>query len=131
MELAVFVYLAEILPAFAHFLMVNGFIFFFISLITWVFAFTWEPSRYANNEENERRSAKAKDVVKISRHVMTACAIATCISLIIPSQKTFYLMGGAYATQSVATSEVGKKTIHAIEIKINKYIEEFSKEKAK
>ena len=47
-------------------------------------------------------------------------ALSCClISSVIPSEKTMYMMAGAYAAQTVATSSVASKTLELIESKID------------
>ena len=47
--------------------------------------------------------------------VVISCGI---ISSFIPSEKTMYMMAGAYAAQTVAASSVASKTLELIESKI-------------
>ena len=47
---------------------------------------------------------------------------------LLPSEKTMYLMAGAYTTQAVAQSTVGQKTVELIEQKLD---EELAKLKEK
>lgn len=52
--------------------------------------------------------------------------------MFIPSEKTAYLMVGAYATQKIAeapkTQELGAEVLKIIELKIKHYSEEAQKE---
>ncbi len=54
------------------------------------------------------------------------------VAMLIPSEKTAYLMVGAYATQKVAeapkTQELGAEVLKIIELKIKHYSEEAQKE---
>lgn len=54
------------------------------------------------------------------------------VSMLIPSEKTAYLMVGAYATQKIAeapkTQELGAEVLKIIELKIKHYSEEAQKE---
>ena len=54
------------------------------------------------------------------------------VAVVIPSEKTAYLMVGAYATQKVAeapkTQELGAEVLKIIELKIKHYSEEAQKE---
>ena len=47
------------------------------------------------------------------------------------SEKTIYLMAGAYATQQVATSEVGKDVVKIVELKVKDYLTDLEGEIAK
>lgn len=54
------------------------------------------------------------------------------VAVVIPSEKTAYLMVGAYATQKIAeapkTQELGAEVLKIIELKIKHYSEEAQKE---
>ena len=54
------------------------------------------------------------------------------VAMLIPSEKTAYLMVGAYATQKIAeapkTQELGAEVLKIIELKIKHYSEEAQKE---
>lgn len=54
------------------------------------------------------------------------------VAIVIPSEKTAYLMVGAYATQKIAeapkTQELGAEVLKIIELKIKHYSEEAQKE---
>ena len=54
------------------------------------------------------------------------------VAMFIPSEKTAYLMVGAYATQKIAeapkTQELGAEVLKIIELKIKHYSEEAQKE---
>lgn len=62
----------------------------------------------------------------------TAAAVLITLSAIIPSERTAYLMVGAYAAQKIAedpkVQQISSKVLKAIELKIDGYIEEASKE---
>lgn len=59
---------------------------------------------------------------------LCACVFAALIAALLPSEKTMYLMAGAYTTQAVAQSTVGQKTVELIEQKLD---EELAKLKEK
>ena len=54
------------------------------------------------------------------------------VAIVIPSEKTAYLMVGAYATQKIAeapkTQELGAEVLKIIELKIKHYSEEAQRE---
>ena len=54
------------------------------------------------------------------------------VAMLIPSEKTAYLMVGAYATQKIAeapkTQELGAEVLKILELKIKHYSEEAQKE---
>ena len=111
MELALFVYLAGIVGK------VGG-VFVAIAIISAVIAFIC--------------GAVAIDV---DTSFMKPFYISLCVLLfsaftaaLLPSEKTMYLIAGAYTTQAVAQSTVGQKTVELIEQKID---EELAKLKEK
>jgi len=57
---------------------------------------------------------------------------AVLLSVVIPNERTAYMMVGAYATQKVAENdkvqETGKKVLTLIEQKLDSYIDEGAKE---
>jgi hypothetical protein len=57
------------------------------------------------------------------------------LNVMIPSQKTAYIMVGAYATQQIAedpkVQQLGAKTLKLIESKLDEYIDEAEKAVAK
>lgn len=67
----------------------------------------------------------AYKVYKNIRWVLLAAAI---ITLVIPSKQTLYLMAGAYVTQTVVTSETGKRVVTILEQKIGQELSNVEKE---
>jgi hypothetical protein len=62
----------------------------------------------------------------------TAGAIVLAlIATILPSEKTIYLMLGAYTGQKIIQSETAGKVLEIVNLKIDDYLEEAKKEKAK
>ena len=57
-----------------------------------------------------------------------ALLFSAIVATLLPSEKTMYLMAGAYTTQAVVQSNVGKKTVDLIEQKLD---EELAKLKEK
>lgn len=62
----------------------------------------------------------------------TVASVLIALSAIIPSERTAYLMVGAYAAQKIAedpkVQQLSGKVVQAIELKIDGYLEEASKE---
>ena len=64
---------------------------------------------------------------------MTVSCVAGFLNIILPNEKTAYIMLGAYATQKVAedprTQELGNKVLKIVNTKMDKYIEDLTNEK--
>lgn len=57
--------------------------------------------------------------------------VLAMIATILPSEKTIYLMLGAYTGQKIIQSETAGKVLEIVNLKIDDYLEEAKKEKAK
>lgn len=87
---------------------------------------------YYNEQRNKKRAEKG---VWATNHLKTAFKILlTCTILLtlLPSQKTAYMMVGAYATQKIAENdkvqETGGKVLTIINQKLDEYVDEGIKE---
>lgn len=64
---------------------------------------------------------------------MTVSCVAGFLNIMLPNEKTAYIMLGAYATQKVAedprTQELGNKVLKIVNTKMDKYIEDLANEK--
>jgi hypothetical protein len=82
-------------------------------------------------DDKYRVEKKQKDAVWAMGHVKTSLKVflvCVFISGILPSEKTAYVMVGAYATQKVAESgavqETGSKVLTIINQKLDQYVQE-------
>lgn len=115
MELALLVYVISLLPGIAS-------LFVLVSMLGWVPVvaswFAWGDALF------KTRFWPAIFTI--------AYFFALTIALLIPSEKTAYLMVGAYATQKIAeapkTQELGAEVLKIIELKIKHYSAEAEKE---
>lgn len=87
---------------------------------------------YWNEDKNKEQTDKAKWAmghVKTALMVLIPCAV---VLTFLPSQKTAYMMVGAYAAQKVAENgkvqETGGKVLELINQKLDDYIDEGIKE---
>lgn len=91
---------------------------------------SWDSQR-----ERELKSAKAAFCDKWLKRMGITLAILVPLSILIPSEKTAYMMVGAYAAQKVAENEkvqaTGQKVLTIIEQKLDTYIDEGIKESQK
>lgn len=83
---------------------------------------------YHSKSDNERRAEMAEWAmkhVKTSIYVLIGCTTALTF---LPSEKTAYMMVGAYATQKVAENQniqvTGGKVLELINQKLDEYIDE-------
>jgi len=112
MELALFVYLAGVVGK------VGG-LFTVIAFVSTIAVFFCGISIAADND---------KSFIKPLYISLCTCVFAAFVAALLPSEKTMYLMAGAYTTQAVAQSTVGQKTVELIEQKLD---EELAKLKEK
>jgi len=83
---------------------------------------------YYNEQRNAKRAANGKWAMN---HAKTAFVVfLTCTTLLtfLPSEKTAYMMVGAYATQKIAedekVQETGSKVLKLINQKLDSYVDE-------
>ena len=88
--------------------------------------YSWNRNRDGTLLESIVNTRKTiKKVFKIA--LITLC-ISSFVAILIPSEKTAYIMVGAYATQKVAENEkvqeTGQKVLSIINNKLDSYVEE-------
>ena len=109
MELALFVYLAGVANSVSMLFSLIGVSGLLVACVASLFIYSEEPK------------GKIKNWWFIS-------ALSCCfISSVIPSEKTMYMIAGAYAAQTVATSPVASKTLELIESKIDSELNNLKK----
>ena len=112
MELALFVYLAGVVGN------VGG-VFVAIAIISAIIMFICGVSAVCDDD---------KSFIKPFYISLCTLLFSAFTAALLPSEKTMYLMAGAYTTQAVAQSTVGQKTVELIEQKLD---EELAKLKEK
>ena len=120
MELSLLVYLISVLnnltPALG-FLTVVGL------LITGFFGIGFFIARTDGAKESTLALVK-----KVFTIALSVACVSGFLNIILPSEKTAYVMLGAYATQKVAedprTQELGNKVLKIVNSKMDSYIEE-------
>ena len=127
MELSLLVYLISVL---GNLIPALGFLTAFGLLIS---AFSAISFMIARSEYVKETTVNLiKKVFAIS---MTVGCVAGFLNIIIPNEKTAYIMLGAYATQKVAedprTQEIGSKVLKAINVKLDSYVEEIGEKVSK
>lgn len=132
MELMLLVWLAESLPSFVVLLSIFSTICLIACTFTGIFLLVdGEHSHYDmqyNPEAYQRGIDKIKMMKRIIPRIMAIAFSVLLLCTLLPNKSsTVYLMAGAYATQSVATSESGKKIVKMIETKIDEALAETEK----
>jgi hypothetical protein len=105
-----------------------------------IFSWKFESNEYSWNL-NKDGTVKEKVLAgrrlgeKVFKYSFIAVFLAGFANILLPSEKTAYMMVGAYATQKVAENqsvqETGKKVLTIIEQKLDSYIDEGVKEAEK
>lgn len=129
MELALLVYAISVLPNLATLAGLVCLIGLPILLVLLLLLFIeLEPSLYDTKEGAEYKLKKRKTCVKWSRAIGVVIAISAVFAALLPSEKTAYIMVGAYATQKIAENvqvqETGRKVLTIIDQKLDQYITE-------
>lgn len=127
MEFALFVWLASVIGGISSFL--HGFgVCLLVAISAWVFLNfisrgeyekKYKPEVY-ENAGNHLKSKLWKFGVFLSVMLMF-------IASILPSQKTLYIMAGAYAGQQAIQSETAGKVVTIVNSKLDEYIAEAEK----
>lgn len=80
------------------------------------------------NKHNSRVPVNIKKAKKISLLLSLIALLFGLISAAIPSEKTIYIMAGAYATEQIATNDrvqkIGSDVLEVIESKLSKMKED-------
>lgn len=75
-------------------------------------------------QTKEEYKEELKSAKGYSKTLLTIFCILLPIFVIIPSEKTMYLMAGGYAAQKVVQSPIADKTLRILEDKMDSYIKE-------
>ena len=139
MDLALLIYgisLIEGLKVFFGMIIVTSIVALFISGIftcNWKFddsEYSWDLNK--DGIVKERVLSGRRLVANIFKYSLVATIIAGFANILLPSERTAYMMVGAYATQKVAENEkvqeTGKKVLTLIEQKLDSYIDSSLKE---
>jgi hypothetical protein len=100
---------------------------------TWKFdsmEYSWNLNRDGTVKEKILAGRRLGE--KIFKYSIIVSFVAGFFNILLPSERTAYMMVGAYATQKVAENEkvqeTGKKVLTLIEQKLDSYIESSIKE---
>lgn len=106
MELALFVYLASVFNSINIIAFFLSICFLLLTLISWIYI-----------------EDKALGM-KHPKFYIIGLGISLFILAIVPSERTMYMMAGAYTTQNIATSETGQKVYKLVNKKLDEYLVE-------
>lgn len=128
MELALLVWAAEVLPAVAHTILFMGVILLvglaFLGLFLYLDGAPSYYDKQYNKEEYDRKLTTYNNIRKAYPKIICTLLAFIMLATLVPSQKTIYMMAGAYGAQSIATSESAKKVIRILETKLDSIITE-------
>lgn len=128
MELALLVYLASISTGISAVFAILGIllIILFLGALVYVGA-TYDVHDSTSNEDVRERKKAASFLNSVKKFGFIGLALFL-LSIFIPSEKTIYIMAGAYATQQIATNDrvqkIGKNVLDVIENKLEKMKDE-------
>ena len=142
MDLALLVYAISLLEGFKIFFAMMVVTSLIAVLVSAIFTASWkfdgtEYSWNLNSDGTVKKNILAGRAFgeKIFKYSLICLFFSTFVNIFLPSEKTAYIMVGAYATQKVAENdkvqETGKKVLSLIEQKLDSYIEEGMKEVSK
>lgn len=135
MDLTLLVYGISLLEGFKVFFGIGIVFSIIIFLISAVYTASWklDGSEYSwnlNKEGKVKESIVASRLFgqKIAKYSFVAVVLFGLLNTFLPSERTAYMMVGAYATQKVSENEkvqqTGKKVLTLIEQKLDSYIDE-------
>lgn len=89
-------------------------------------------ARYYSDKENAERVARGVIAVRFIKWALGILIASMLFLTLLPTQKTAYMMVGAYAAQKVAENEkvqaTGSKVLKLIDQKLDEYIDEGARE---
>ena len=127
MELALLVYFASVVGSISTLLGISSFILFCIST-AFVVALTVGEfgirKRYEDTDEDFNRKLEIKSILtKSIKLTIPFAVIFTLLSVLLPTERTVYLMTAAYATQTIAQNDrvqkIGSDVLEVVEKKLS------------
>lgn len=90
-------------------------------------SYSWENEDEIK-EHNEQVPKNRKLFKRAAISLLIVCFLSGLTSILIPSEKTIYIMAGAYATEQIATNDrvqkIGSDVLEVIENKLEKLKED-------
>ena len=127
MELALLVYFASVVGTFSALLGIFSFILLVISVafaITLLIGDLGIKKRYGETEEELNNQLKIKSTLtKSIKWTIPLTIVFALLSVLLPTERTVYLMTAAYATQTIAQNDrvqkIGSDVLEVVEKKLN------------
>ena len=134
MELALIVYLISVVSNLSGYITFFGIISIPIVIISTIVYFVIKSEfeisidKCSDDEKKEKlKSNRESSLTSFKKYIKISFILALLLNtfaVLLPSEKTLYIMAGAYAGQTVYESEIGNKSLQLIEAKLDEYIEE-------
>lgn len=126
MELALLVYFASVVGTFSGLLGLFAYVLFCISVacvITLLASNIGVKKRYGETEEEFSHQLKIKSILNKSvKWTIPLTIIFALLSVLLPTERTVYLMTAAYATQTIAQNDrvqkIGSDVLEVVEKKL-------------
>ena len=127
MELALLVYFASVVGTFSGLLGLLSFLLFSVSIafvITLLIGDLGVKKRYGETEEELNNQLKIKSILtKSIKWTIPLTVIFALLSVLLPTERTVYLMTAAYATQTIAQNDrvqkIGSDVLEVVEKKLS------------
>ena len=127
MELALLVYFASVVGTFSELLCLLSFLLFSVSIVFAITLLTGDlgiKTRYGETEEELNNQLKIKSILtKSVKWTIPLTIIFALISVLLPTERTVYLMTAAYATQTIAQNDrvqkIGSDVLEVVEKKLS------------
>ena len=139
MELALLVYFASVVGSISTFLWLFSFVLLVISMVFVIILLTGDlgiKKRYGETEEELNNQLKIKSTLtKSVKWTIPFAVIFALISVLLPTERTVYLMTAAYATQTIAQNDrvqkIGSDVLEVVEKKLSEMKGESSNDNSK
>ena len=127
MELALLFYFASVVGTFSALLGLSSFILFCISVACAITSLVGDlgiKKRYGETEEELNNQLKIKSILtKSIKWTIPLTIIFALLSVLLPTERTVYLMTAAYATQTIAQNDrvqkIGSDVLEVVENKLS------------
>ena len=139
MELALLVYFASVVGTFSGLLGLLSFLLFSVSIafvITLLIGDLGIKKRYGETDEELNNQLKIKSILtKSVKWTIPLTIIFALLSVLLPTERTVYLMTAAYATQTIAQNDrvqkIGSDVLEVVEKKLSEMKGESSNDNSK
>ena len=126
MELALLVYFASVVGTFSGLLGLLSFLLFSVSIafVILLIGDLGVKKRYGETEEELNNQLKIKSILtKSIKWTIPLTIIFALLSVLLPTERTVYLMTAAYATQTIAQNDrvqkIGSDVLEVVEKKLS------------